>query len=285
MTNSKHSAKVSEVWKHLALVEAVTRLQPRRYAETNAGSPSYPIVDDGERAFGVRSFMRRAVNDPELCSTRYFARLRQQPNPVSYRGSPGWVVEELGLRCSYLLCDIDPGSLDELRRYVDVEGWGSVVEIVDSDGMATVAEAVRQSPGDWFVFIDPFDHFASIDEGPNAVDVVVQLLEGTVSFACWYGYNEPAQRFWLPKLLAERTDRALWAGDILTVDANGQVDTGGHLGDATTPGTGSGMAFGNIPVELTATLQALGEHLEAVYTPAQLPSGRPGGLKFGVLTS
>ena len=284
MTNSKHSAKVSEVWKHMALVEAVTRLQPRRYAETNAGSPSYPIVDDGERSFGVRGFMRRAVDDPVLRSTRYFSRLQQQPHTDSYRGSPSWVIHELGLGCRYLLCDIDQESLDELGAFVDAEGWRGVVEIVDGDGMATVARAVRQDPRDWFVFIDPFDHRASIDNGPNAIDLAVQLLNSGVRFACWYGYNEPTQRFWLPKLLGERTDVELWAGDILTVDENGAVDTGGHLGDATTPGTGSGMAFGNVTVELTAALQALGEHLEAIYTITPLPSGLPGGLKFDTLT-
>ncbi len=147
-----------------------------------------------------------------------------------------------------------------------------------------MARAVRQNPRDWFVFIDPFDHRASIDNGPNAIDLAVQLLNSGVRFACWYGYNEPTQRFWLPKLLGERTDVELWAGDILTVDENGAVDTGCHLGDATTPGTGSGMAFGNVTVELTAALQALGEHLEAIYTITPLPSGLPGGLKFDTLT-
>ncbi|MGB9346076.1 MAG: hypothetical protein WCA90_08580 [Ilumatobacteraceae bacterium] len=44
------------------------------------------------------------------------------------------------------------------------------------------------------------------------------------------------------------------------------------------------MAFGNVTVELTAALQALGEHLEAIYTITPLPSGLPGGLKFDTLT-
>lgn len=284
MTNEKHSAKVSEVWKHMALVEALTRLRPRRYAETNAGSPGYPMADDGERAFGVRNFTIRAGDDPLLRGTSYFAGLEQQLRQDSYRGSPAWAISEMGLSCRYLLCDIDPESLQELRSFIDINGWSDVVDVVDADGMATVAEATRRDAASWIVFIDPFDHFATTNGGPNAVDVAAQLLSDGVQFACWYGYNESEHRFWLPDVLADRDGGELWAGDILTVGEHQAVHAGGHLGDATTPGTGSGMAFGNIPIDLTQRLQALGEHLESIYIDSQLPSGLPGGLNFSART-
>ncbi len=83
----------------------------------------------------------------------------------------------------------------------------------------------------------------------------------------------------MPELLADRGG-PLWAGDILTTAADGAVCSGGNLGDGTTPGTGSGMAFGNTSGDLAEVLNELGEHLEAAYAHATLPSGLPGGLAF-----
>ncbi len=227
--------------------------------------------------------MRWAAEDPVLRNTHYFAQLQGKPSLAFYPGSPGWVIDELGLDASYLFCDIDPESLRELRAFAEEEAWGSAAEIADADGLATVTERVLGSdPHEWFVFIDPFDYHASIGDGPNAIDVATKMLASGVQFACWYGYDEADQRFWLPEMLADAG--TLWAGDILTVTTDGSVHSGGNLGDGTTPGTGSGMAFGNIDDAIAADLNNLGLHLDAAYTHATLPSGFPGRLAFDART-
>lgn len=284
MTNLEHSGKVSEVWKHLVLLEVVSALAPDWYAETNAGAASYPLADDGERRFGVRGFLRWASGDPMLRNSRYYAhleRLRSGGKSDTYLGSPGFVLNELGDSARYVLCDTDPDCVDDLGRFAARAGLDTRVEVVPTDGMSAVAERVSgRDYGRWFVFIDPFDHHARIAGGPSSVELAVHLLRVGVPIACWYGYDEPHHRFWLPDLIGRDAPGQLWAGDILTVNHDGSTQPDGFLGDATTPGTGSGMAVGNISNELADRLEGLGIRLQDAYTQSVLPSGRPGGLDF-----
>lgn len=71
MPNAQHAGKVSEIWKHGILLEVLRREPPERYAETHAGSAVYPLPRDGERAFGVRRFLR--LTSPVLTGSAYRA--------------------------------------------------------------------------------------------------------------------------------------------------------------------------------------------------------------------
>lgn len=268
----------------MVLLQLVSALAPDWYAETNAGAASYPLADDGERRFGVRGFLQWASGDPMLRDTRYYAhlkRLRSAGGLDTYLGSPGFVLNELAERASYVLCDTDPDCVDDLNQFVARAGLEPMVRVVPTDGMSAVAERVSTRDFErWFVFIDPFDHHAKVGGGPSAVELAVHLLQASVPIACWYGYDEPHQRFWLPELIAPDAFGRLWAGDILTVNDDGSTQSGGFLGDATTPGTGSGMAVGNISKDLADQLKGLGMHLQGAYTESILPTGRPGGLDF-----
>jgi hypothetical protein len=50
-----HFANLGDVWKHLWLTGALGQVRPVQYVETHAGSALYRLVDDVERAIGVRA--------------------------------------------------------------------------------------------------------------------------------------------------------------------------------------------------------------------------------------
>jgi len=74
-----HFGKLADVWKHLVLDEVLAEMNPDRYAETHAGSATYPMVDDPERRFGVLGFLDGLASDDALARTVV-------PPPSSWRG-------------------------------------------------------------------------------------------------------------------------------------------------------------------------------------------------------
>ncbi len=47
-----HFGKFADTWKHLVVNEVLADLRPTRYAETHAGSATYPMIADAEREYG-----------------------------------------------------------------------------------------------------------------------------------------------------------------------------------------------------------------------------------------
>ena len=114
---NRHFGKLSDVWKHAALAEVLEREAPLRYAETHAGSGAYPIVQDGERQFGILRFLDVAARFEVLARSRYRAVAASCLSGRSlYPGSALLAMTVLGDASSYLLCDLDSGSAADLRR-------------------------------------------------------------------------------------------------------------------------------------------------------------------------
>src|SRR5579859_6491055 len=78
---NRHFGKIADVWKHAALMEAIGRATPGRYAETHAGSAAYPMVRDAERAFGILRFLEVASHHPALAESRYLAAVAPYVQP------------------------------------------------------------------------------------------------------------------------------------------------------------------------------------------------------------
>ena len=78
---NRHFASLADMWKHLVLVEVLSIERPSRYWESHAGSATYEMVDDTERSYGVRRFLKVARRFPALALNR----------PGFCRGSAYWV--------------------------------------------------------------------------------------------------------------------------------------------------------------------------------------------------
>jgi Ribosomal RNA large subunit methyltransferase D, RlmJ len=275
---NRHFGKLSDVWKHAVLAEVLDREPPQRYAETHAGSGAYPIVRDTERQFGILRFLDVAARSEVLADSRYRAAAASWLDGRGlYPGSALLAMTVLGDASSYLLCDLDPGSAADLRR------WASELsihdcEVAQRDGMAAVAAWLDRHAGQaGLVHIDPFDPDAHGPGGCSAFEVAARVADSGTSLVYWYGYDEPGERAWAWARLEAQTSGPLWCGDVMV---GGTSSAPGDLGRATTPGTGFGVILANVEASTVSACTAVGDALTEAYADVNLPDGSPGSLGF-----
>lgn len=286
MTN-RHFAKFGDVWKHLPLVEILALERPKGYWESHAGSAVYPMVDDAERRYGIGHFVEVAPGFAALDASRYRHHVAflngVGGRVVRYPGSAMLAMLELGGSCSYRFCDLDAASAAGLRAAATRLGLGEQAKVRERDGMTELQQALSSvGPDDAVVIhIDPYDPWEVGPSGRSALDVAEALTSAGVGLIYWYGYDRPADRGWAFAELSARTPAGvLWSGDMMVSAEAG--NPGGHLGTATTPGTGCGVVCANISPQAIQAAQRLGEELATAYDGATLPNGTRGHLDFTV---
>ena len=100
---------------------------------------------------------------------------------------------------------------------------------------------------------------------------------------CWYGYNRISRRHWIvDELTLSEGTLDWWCGDLM-VTADDADMTGGDLGVASSPGTGSGLVCFNASKTALERCTQLGTALAAAYCNRPLPSGQAGALDFQAL--
>jgi 23S rRNA A2030 N6-methylase RlmJ len=281
-----HFGKFGDVWKHLALAEVLALERPSRYAETHAGSGANSMVDDPERRFGVFRFLEIADATSSLGKSRYRAVLNQLGDVRSfYPGSALMAMAELGATTSYLLCDLDPISVGDLRAWSTQLGI-THCEVAQADGMTAVRPWLEGSAGsttasDVVVHIDPFDPHSRLADGPSALDLAGRLADEGYGLVYWYGYDSPDRTAWAYHTLGEMTRAPLWCGDMMIADETG-AGRPGDLGRATTPGTGCGVILANVSEHTRTACVALGEALATAYAGSTLPDCTHGHVRFSV---
>lgn len=279
-----HFGKFADVWKHLVLNEVLVGEKPKRYSETHAGSAAYALVNDAERRYGVLGFLDSAESG--LLAASPFARVAARhvgSRPSRYPGSALQAMTALGDGSAYLLCDLDPASLQDLRT------WASRFElthceIAERDGMVAVREWLEDaSPA--VVHIDPFDPFERHGDGPSAIELAAEVAGSGHTLVYWYGYSTPTDRAWAAGEVGSATGTALWWGDLMVTATDGSVRDDGNLGKATSAGTGSGVVLANVSQEVVDRCVRLADELVRVYDGKRLPDGTPGRLDRAVGSS
>jgi 23S rRNA A2030 N6-methylase RlmJ len=280
---NRHFGKISDVWKHAALAEVLQREPPRRYAETHAGSGAYPIVHDGERRFGILRFLDVAAGSAVLARSRYRAIAASWLNGHGlYPGSALLAMTVLGDASSYLLCDLDPGSAADLRRWARELSLHRC-EIAQADGMAAVAAWLDRHAGKpGLVHIDPFDPDARGPGGYSAFDLAARVASSGTPLVYWYGYDQPSEQAWAYSRLTAQACAPLWCGDMMVTGTSRKA---GDLGRATTPGTGFGVILANLQAGTVGACTAMGNAVADAYAGAPLPDGSRGNLIFTTRTS
>ena len=276
---NRHFGKLSDVWKHAALVEVLEREPPGWYAETHAGSGAYAVVHDREREFGILRFLEVAPRFAVLARSRYRAIAASYVNGDRdlYPGSALLAMTMLGDAASYLLCDLDRESVTDLCRWSRELGLRSC-EVAETDGLAAVAARLDgEARGTGLVHVDPFDPDARGPGGYTALELAARVADSGTRLVYWYGYDEPGEQAWAHKKLATLTRAPLWCGDVLVTGAS---NVPGDLGRATTPGTGFGVILANLRAGTSGACAALGNALCDAYADAVLPDGSRGNLAF-----
>lgn len=298
---NRHAGGLADIFKHLVLAEALAANRPRLYAETHAGSATYPLevpvvaaarhrrpADPvAERIYGAARFSDAMDADPTLGTSRYGEVLRDLATGSGLLpGSPAIAMAELGTHATYLLCDIDPDSTGGIAHHAVMTGLGDRVATVTADGLQAVARRVLRGaadPASTFVHVDPYDPWAIGVGGLSAIDLARVLIVEGVAVMYWYGYDRPALRTWA---LTELSGHApLWCVDLMVTTAAGGVRADGRLGRATTPGTGSGAVCAYVDGAALERCRRLGEALAVAYQGVPLPSGAPGALDLRVATA
>jgi 23S rRNA A2030 N6-methylase RlmJ len=172
-----HFGKLADVWKHLVLDEMLVDVQPNRYAETHAGSATYAMVDDAERRYGLSGFLA-GLTETTLTTAAYTQLVAGFVNgqPAVYPGSALQAMTLLGDDCSYLLCDKDPASADDLRRWAERLKLSNCL-VAERDGMTAVREWLDTNKRLAVVHIDPFDAFSRAAGGPSAIEFAAEVAE------------------------------------------------------------------------------------------------------------
>ncbi len=283
---NRHFGRLADVWKHLVLVEALAAERPRRYAETHAGSGAYPLVHDPERQFGILRFLEVAPRFDALGESRYRALVSRYVDrkPWMYPGSAVLAMTLLGNHTSYLLCDLDSQSAQDLGAWVLKLG-ATNCEVKESDGIAAVTSWLEDHlssgvPDESLVHIDPFDPHAQEENGYSALGLAARVIEQGERLLYWYGYDKPEEQAWAYHRLTEASERQSWCGDLMVVDTNGGGGRPGNLGLATTPGTGCGVVLANIDPRTVKRCARLGHALARSYAGSMLPDGTDGGISF-----
>lgn len=278
-----HFGKLSDVWKHAALAEVLACEPPRRYAETHAGSGAYPIVRDRERELGILRFLDVAARSEVLARSRYRAVAASWLDGRGlYPGSALLAMTVLGDASSYLLCDLDPGSAADLRRWARELSLGGC-EVAEVDGMAAVAAWLdRDADQPGLVHIDPFDPDARGPGGYSALELAAHVASSGTALVYWYGYDQPGEQAWAYPRLSAQTSAPLWCGDVLVTGTN---STAGDLGRATTAGTGFGVILANVQAGTASACTAVGHALADAYAGALLSDGSRGNLVFTTRTN
>src|SRR5215470_1895334 len=212
---NRHFGKIADVWKHAALGVVLEREPPGWYAETHAGTGAYPMVHDEEREFGILRFLEVAPRFAALAGSRYRAIAASYLDGGLCPGSALLAMTMLGDANSYLLCDLDPESIADLRRWSPELGLRSC-EVAETDGMTAVAARLEREPrASGLVHIDPFEPDERRPGGYSALELAARVADSGTRLVYWYGYDEPSDQAWALKTLAALTRTPLWCGDLL----------------------------------------------------------------------
>jgi 23S rRNA A2030 N6-methylase RlmJ len=275
---NRHFGNIADVWKHAALVEVLEREPPSWYAETHAGSGAYAVVNDRGRRFGILHFLEVAPRFPVLARSRYrtLAASYVGSDRGLYPGSALLAMSVLGDASSFLLCDLDPESVADLRGWSRELGLHNC-EVANADGMAAVAARLddeTREPG--LVHIDPFDRDARAPGGCSALELAARVADSGTGLVYWYGYDHPGAQGQAHKQLAALTSTPLWCGEVIVTGAN---DSLGDLDHSATLCT-FGVILANVQAGTAGACAALGDALSHAYADAILPGGGPGNLAF-----
>jgi 23S rRNA A2030 N6-methylase RlmJ len=275
---NRHFGNIGDVWKHAALVEVLEREPPGWYAETHAGSGAYAVVNDGGRRFGILRFLEVAPRFPVLARSRYRAVAASYVGSDRglYPGSALLAMSVLGDACSFLLCDLDPESVTDLRGWSRELGLHNC-EVANADGMAAVAARLDdEARGPGLVHIDPFDRDARAPGGCSALELAARVADSGTALVYWYGYDQPGAQGQAHKQLAALTRTPLWCGEVIVTGAN---EAQGDLDHSATLCT-FGVMLANVRASTADACAALGNALSDAYADAILPGGGPGSLAF-----
>src|SRR5262245_18093033 len=145
-----HAGNVGDVWKHLVLVEVLSRVAASPhvvYLESHAGEGTYVLGPTGEWREGIGHLWARAdlAPGPIAAYASLVRRLGEGPDrPRSYPGSPALAAAVLGRGARLELWERDPATYERLRSRMAEDPRA---EAIQGDGLAALETAIGAAAG------------------------------------------------------------------------------------------------------------------------------------------
>ena len=284
-----HFGNLADVFKHLALGEALGVMRPLEYWESHAGNACYEEIDaiPPERLHGIHTFHRLCGVSDVLRQSVYGGILGNPDVPLArIPGSPLLARRVLGENVRrLLLCDTDAESLLNVRTHLLAAGSGlreipsDTLECVQDDGVTVLRGAGMLLPEPWvastLAFIDPYDMGGASDAEISPLELACELASRGIATLLFYTFADEARRAGQRERIRQALSKArLQARSVpgfegsLKIPASGDVPTQ--------------WGFGLLALNLSGAAAAMDQKLaalEKLYERSELPM--PGGTASG----
>ena len=276
-----HYGKYADVWKHIALAEALRVVRPCQYVESNSAYAEYRLQGTPAQLHGIYHFLGAAAEIPLLSKTPYFdiqsKAFGGEASPT-YVGSPGIAVSQFQSDATaYVFYDVDPSALESVAAYSRARVSPTRVNLVPGDSRTHLARVLRGFGKGAFIFFDPYDLDEPDPCGVTYWSLFLATVDRALPCALWYGFDSLEERTKLLGRLRQHLSGAtqslfeasVFLSDIETVAA------------PPNPGVlGSGMLFSGLPAGARDSIMETCHALTSIYTPIAIDH-----LDFGSLSA
>jgi 23S rRNA (adenine2030-N6)-methyltransferase len=276
-----HYGKYADVWKHIALAEALRFLRPSQYIESNSAYAEYHLQGTPAQLHGIYHLLRAATEIPVLFKTPYFdiqsKAFKGEASPT-YVGSPGIAVSQFQSGATaYVFHDADPSALESIAAYGRARVSPSRVNLVHGDSRTHLARALCGFSERAFIFFDPYELDEPDSFGVTYWSLFLATVDRSLPCALWYGFDSLEERTKLLVRLRQHLSNAtqslfeasVFLSDIKTVPS------------PSNPGVlGSGMLFSGLPASACDSIMEICHALTSLYESPAIDD-----LDFGSLSA
>ncbi len=185
-----HFGNQADVWKHLALCEAVSIEKPQTYIETNAASAVYTLSNNPEQTFGILRFLEKSPDFPGLKNSLYYTIESNALTGMQYVGSPGLALTILkDITSRFIFFDIEKPPLDNIRAFAGKLDLHEKVETMHQDSLTGLMDMLPEISRTSFVHIDPYFIDRPDPEGYGYMDIFAEATKQGIRCFLWYGFH------------------------------------------------------------------------------------------------
>jgi 23S rRNA A2030 N6-methylase RlmJ len=261
------AGNVGDLWKHLALAEAISIERPRSFWDAYAGNAECPLPDPRPEVFRILGSGRLShlQNSTYADVLQYFSRDRE-----AFPGSPGIALRLLGQTSEFLFVDTDSKSLENIRLVAGQLGVPEpALETFQGDGRRRVLEQLDRTSAcdeaDALVLVDPFS-IGDCEEDGGPLGLFLELYRRGFKALLWYplleDWRDGRMRDTLERQTSRRWSTDLWVGELgLSGQAEPRLSVDPKL-------HGCGLVFANLSDDALARCESLGGQLVELYRGA-----------------
>jgi len=279
---NQYFGRISELWKHIPLAEALAREDIKVYWDSHAGSALYPLTHSIERDHGIYHLLRSVEKSDVIRGAKYMDVLRGIPNFPHLESCPGGplvAMSVLGNRATYVFCDLDNDSLEDIERMAGALKLQDKVRTAHADGVATISSESAADSSHVLAFIDPFRPFEKSACGVSPSELCFELARSGCKCIFWYGFGSASERESCWSHFSCPSDKEHprvqpWIGEIVleTVEKGLPSFDPGVLGCA--------VVCSNLMETTIAAIVRTGAALAGLYVGYRFPEGASGALSF-----